>query len=122
MSDMTEWLKERRTIHDSATGGEWRRHECKPCADRGSEDLSIWSEDDPVAQWLDSGNPNQRADRDAIVDAHNTLPALLTAVENVLEVLDGWEPPDPCSLEGDPCLDCLMINEMRRAIEGAINE
>lgn len=46
-------------------------------------------------------------------------PALLTAVEKVLEVLDGWEPPDPCNLEIDPCLDCLMINEMRRAIEGA---
>lgn len=122
VSDLNEWLKERRTIHNAATEGEWWRHECKPCADRGSEDLSIWSEDDPVAQWLDSGNPNQRADRDAIVDAHNTLLTLLTAVEDVLElhqpkylIRDGEWIPASCAVCEPWTWPCATV----RAIEGA---
>lgn len=62
-------------------------------------------------------------DRAAIVDAHNMLPRTLNALEQVLRLLDEREPPDPCvGPDITKCVDCLQAQEMRRAIEGAINE
>ncbi|MCF2588941.1 hypothetical protein [Brevibacterium sp. UCMA 11752] len=89
MTDLTEWIKERRRIHDAATEGPWAKEEDEAWGDTYAS-LSIqrvgeaW-DSDPAHACCD---PLDGENVLAIVDAHNTLPALLTAVENVLEVLD----------------------------------
>ena len=101
MSDLTEWIKERRTIHENATqGGAWE---------------------------------TSSAERDAFYN----LPALLTAVEKVLERHrpvrgETRRSPDVCAecdeLIGEPGYDCggvvdwpcPTIQDLSLAIEGAI--
>lgn len=107
MSDLNEWLKERR-VYAGWSPGHWIRsgHEIY-CRDDGKE----------IAEW------SYLSDAEAIVDAHNNLSALLTAVENVLELHQAtetgvgdqyWKEPDYCPTcaEYYPCPTV-------RAIEGA---
>lgn len=88
MSDLSEWIKERRRIHNAATEGPWY----KTPNDRILSESVQWPEGDDydVAGGLGRDGAVVEAihdfDGNAITDAHNTLPALLTAVENVLEL------------------------------------
>lgn len=68
---LSDWIKERRRIHDAATGG-W---EC--------------DEEDGGNFWTGGGRSDFHLTPDdarSAVDAHNTLPAALTMIEKVLEV------------------------------------
>ena len=122
MSDLNEWLKERRRIHGAATEGPWA---IDGPAQAGPDDsLVVYPKNDAGAiayvqpAWDDA---------DAIVDAHNVaVPVLLTAVEKVLELHKPeetgvgdqyWKEPDYCPMcsEYYPCPTV-------RAIGGAINE
>lgn len=88
MSDVNDWLKERRAIHNAATEGPWY----KTPNDRILSESVQWPEGDDydVAGGLGRDGAVVEAihdfDGNAIADAHNTLPALLTAVEKVLEL------------------------------------
>lgn len=125
MSDLNEWLKERRTIHDAAGREQWekRLHEY---------DYQVWAvgtyDDVPVSH----GSP--RPDADAIVDAHNTLPPLLPAVEKVLE-LHKETVHGECAIRFECVYDdgfereysplpwpCPNVRAIEGAIKGAINE
>lgn len=117
MSNLTEWLKERRRIHDEATEGLYFQHW------GGQNQNGDYTEsiliDEQSGDGLAYGLPD--SDGEAIVDSHNTLPALLTAVEKVLE-LHG---PVASDVEGDRphCHLCgYWPCDTYRAIEGAINE
>lgn len=81
MSHISEWLKERRAIHADGWGGTW-----------------AWSlnADDKTTLSVTGGHVDfdlihndefrgSTEDLEAMSDAHNNLPALLTAVEKVLE-------------------------------------
>lgn len=88
MSDLNEWLKERRRIHDAATRGAWE---------------------------------TSSAERDAFYN----LPALLTAVENVLELLSPHYESQvrreaKFGRKGSACV-CEVCRAME-AVEGAISE
>lgn len=107
MTDMNDWINERRRIHNAANL--YGQDEVHP---RGSVD-------DKTIDRIEANNAFS-------YDAHNTLPALLTAVENVLELHQPeetgvgdqyWKEPDYCPMcsEYYPC-------QTVRAIEGAINE
>lgn len=81
VSDLNDWLKERRRIHDAATEGPWESH--------GTTAATAWSGAGDYSGPVDDREPVANAspeDVSAIVDAHSTLPALLTAAENVLEL------------------------------------
>lgn len=82
MSDMTEWLKERRTIHNAATEGPWAIGSWR---DRTFQH-HMTIEPEVGSRTIGDVTDDHQGNATAIVDAHNTLPALLTAVENVLEV------------------------------------
>ncbi|SMX76636.1 hypothetical protein [Brevibacterium antiquum] len=123
MSDLNEWIKERRRIHDAATEGPW---EADGFVDEyQGEDvirLSIWSgppssEDSPVVVHSIRSHENT----EFILDAHNTLPALLTAVENVLE-LHQRVPNSTSALYPNPLCTCGQNHPCPtvRTIEGAI--
>lgn len=120
MSDTVKaWIEERRAIHREAT-----------------EDTArvLWDHDDPEGE-----SPNENFDSEpkweqerlkqaaqAVLessDAHNMFPRALDALNAALEVLDSWEPPDPCrGPDITKCVDCLQGQEMRKAIEGAISD
>lgn len=118
MSDMTEWLKERRTIHDAAVDiseGAWFacRYQVGAGNDLGDPDEIV-------------GTLNAKDYATAIVDAHNTLPTALCALEKVLELhqpINGFV-GDPSHWECNVCGDergpkpypCPTV----RSIEGAI--
>ena len=137
VSDLSEWIKERRAIHDAATEGPWA---VDGPAQAGPDDsLVVYPKNDAGAiayvqpAWDDA---------DSIVDAHNNLLTLLAAVENVLELhkpverrkwwARRWEKKTVC----EECTS--MVNKLAeweheeteveypcptvRAIEGAINE
>lgn len=121
MSDVNEWLKERRRIHNAATEGPWA---IDGPAQAGPDDsLVVYPKDDAGAiayvqpAWDDA---------DAIVDAHNVaVPVLLTAVENVLElhqpkylIRDGEWFPANCTVCEPWTWPCLTV----QAIEGASDE
>lgn len=100
MSDVNEWIKERRRIHDAAPRGAWE---------------------------------TSSAERDAFYK----LPALLTALENVLELhVPETEYPDPITGECS-CVECNRADRegicptlypcptvlaVQSAIEGATND
>lgn len=131
MSDVNEWLKERREIHDEATEGPWEdsgggeidQHWSCPTPSR-----EVVSTDVSCTSFCYGGSARgilEDEDSAAIVDAHNTLPALLTAVEKVLELHQkaGQEGRWLCTF----CSQSLRTHVMYpcptvRAIEGAINE
>lgn len=131
VSDVNEWLKERRTIHDAGTPkaqGRWSYR-----VDQGDFDAPIMdgkgdylgcSPDDGVRAGFDTEVAEH------IADAHNTLPNLLTAVENVLE-LHTETVHGECAI----CFECTYDGAYEadyspldypcptvRAIEGAIDE
>lgn len=121
MTDVNEWIKERRRIHDAATEGPWA---IDGPAQAGPDDsLVVYPKNDAGAiayvqpAWDDA---------DAIVDAHNVaVPVLLTAVEKVLELHQkaGQEGRWLCTF----CSQSLRTHVMYpcapvRAIEGAIND
>lgn len=120
MTDLTEWLKERRTIHDAAT-----------------EDAArvLWEHDDPEGESPNENfedEPKWERERlkqaaQAVLessDAHNTLPTLLTAVEKVLE-RHHWERDEYGCWT---CRFCSHIQQAKilypcatvRTVEGAI--
>lgn len=116
MTDMTEWIKERRRIHNVATGGVWVHDEYT-----GVEGI-VYPDTAFAEAVADCGD---RDDSAAIVDAHNTLPALLTAIENMLKlhqpeylIRDGEWGPANCAVCEPWTWPCATV----RAIEGAINE
>lgn len=107
MSDLNEWLKERR-VYAGWSPGHWiRSGHGIYCRDDGKE----------IAEW------SYLSDAEAIVDAHNTLPALLTAVENVLE-LHQRVPNSTSALYPNPLCTCGQNHPCPtvRAIEGASDE
>lgn len=121
MTAVAEWISERRRIHSAATEGLWA---VDGPAQAGPDDsLVVYPKDDAGAiayvqpAWDDA---------DSIVDAHNTLPTVLTALEKVLELhqpINGFV-GDPSHWECNVCGDergpkpypCPTV----RAIEGAI--
>lgn len=120
MTDMTEWIKERRRIHNVATGGVWVHDEYT-----GVEGI-VYPDTAFAEAVADCGD---RDDSAAIVDAHNALPALLTAVEKVLELHQAVY-LGTLRIKGEPDdirYGCVVCNshypcQSVRAIEGAINE
>lgn len=125
MSDLNEWLKERRTIHEAATEGPWKQDEEDGV--RGV-DLYTNAEDEEFEDRWERRDADIRTwdadDATAIVDAHNTLPTLLTAVEKVLE-LHHWERDEYGCWT---CRFCSHIQQAKilypcatvRTVEGAI--
>ncbi|TSI11956.1 hypothetical protein [Brevibacterium aurantiacum] len=124
MTDVNEWLKERRRIHDAATEGPWEWQSQSMPAMNGAA-WNLRRADAPGIKMSVSEYQHGPGNADAIVDAHNNLPALLTAVEKVLEL---HEPIN--GLVGDPShWECNVCGDERgpkpypcptvRAIEGA---
>lgn len=128
MSDLNEWLKERRTIHNAATEGPWY----KTPNDRILSESVQWPEGDDydVAGGLGRDGAVVEAihdfDGNAIADAHNTLPALLTAAENVLEAIaqidrEYSKAPGENAYADGMCDAAYMFDKaLSEAIEGAI--
>lgn len=93
MSDLNEWLNERRTIRAG-----------------GGDDMGV----------------NSPKSVRAIVDAHNTLPAALTAIEKVLEVISKIDrehskaPGDDAYADGMCDAAYMFDTALSEAIEGAI--
>lgn len=135
MTDLTDWINERRNIHNAAThlSAEPWESQAEGWAVISSGPDSIFHAYSEEIECPICGAPDQNGEPEiaiefdterAIVDAHNTLPALLTAVENVLELHQAtetgvgdqyWKEPDYCPMcsEYYPCPTV-------RAIEGAI--
>lgn len=134
MSDLNEWISERRRIHEAATEGPWA---VDGPAQAGPDDsLIVYPKNDAGAiayvqpAWDDA---------DSIVDGHNTLPTALTMIEKVLERHrpvrgETRRSPDVCAecdeLIGEPGYDCggvvdwpcPTVQDLSSAIEGATNE
>lgn len=122
MTDLTEWIKERRRIHNAATEGTWA---IDGPAQAGPDDsLVVYPKNDAGAiayvqpAWDDA---------DAIVDAHNVaVPVLLTAVENVLEAIaqidrEYSKAPVRNAYADGMCDAAYMFDKaLSEAIEGAI--
>ena len=117
MSDTAKaWIEERRTYSDLAAGHWIRTGHDIYCRDDGKE----------IGEWA------YLSDAEAIVDAHNTLPALLTAVEKVLELHKPEAFEDAYSMQsGFMCESCYDPDKNEwvewpcptaQAIERAINE
>lgn len=126
MTDLNEWLKERRTIHDAATEGRWHK------LTRTDEGPAVVTDRSGMLppEWVAyagmcSGEDDENAR--AIVDAHNTLPALLTAVEKVLEAIaqidrEYSKAPGENAYADGMCDAAYMFDKaLSEAIEGAIN-
>lgn len=128
MSDLNDWINERRRIHAKGSAGHWASGE------------KNWDEPYDTTLVYDVFHNGDTMDRDhvadasydnaeVIVDAHNTLPALLTAVEKVLKL---HKPVCVGTLRvkgeaNSPRYGCVACNghypcQTVRAIEGAINE
>ena len=114
---MNEWLKERRRIHNAATERPWVHDEYT-----GVEGI-VYPDTAFAEAVADCGD---RDDSAAIVDAHNTLPALLTAVENVLEAIaqidrEYSKAPVRNAYADGMCDAAYMFDKaLSEAIEGAI--
>lgn len=119
MTDAKAWIEERRAIHEAATEGPWVAEYSGETGDCViPHDAQSTREAVAVTRLF-----HRTADANAIADAHNMFPRALDALQAVLELLDAWEPPDPCTgPDITKCVDCLQAQEMRKAIEGAINE
>lgn len=118
MSDLNEWIKERRRIHDAATEGPWvyTVYGVEAPEPPNPEDRF-----DMMAEVI-ARTELKHEDTNAIVDAHNNLPALLAAVENVLElhqpeylIRDGERIPANCTVCEPWTWPCKTV----LAIEGA---
>lgn len=122
MSDLNEWIKERRRIHENATQGAWGIGSWR---DRVFQH-HMTIEPEQGHRTIGDVTDDHRGNATAIVDSHNTLPALLTAVEKVLELHEpiGGFVGDPSYWECNVCGDdrgpkpypCPTV----RAIKGAI--
>lgn len=164
MTDLNEWLKERRTIHNAATEGPWEsgnwyhvqgeshctcRSEYGPLVGIDPEGAfgrmhihrrpepawedGVRARDDSTGGFevvIDTSEygGTSEGDRAAIVDAHNTLPAALTAIEKVLEVISKIDrehskaPGDDAYADGMCDAAYMFDTALSEAIEGAINE
>lgn len=110
------WIEERRAIHAKVPGEAWENYATPPFEVYDATEYDDGDMGEVLAETRAFSTSRE------IVDAHNSLPRALNALEQVLRLLDGWEPPDPCmGPDITKCVDCLQIQEMRRAIEGAIN-
>lgn len=124
MSDVNEWINERRRIHDAAT-----------------EDAArvLWEHDDPEGESPNENfedEPKWERERlkqaaQAVLessDAHNTLPNLLTAVEKVLEVISKIDreyskaPVKNAYADGMCDAAYMFDTALSEAIEGASDE
>lgn len=109
MSDLNDWINERRRIHAKGSAGHWASGE------------KNWDEPYDTTLVYDVFHNGDTMDRDhvadasydnaeVIVDAHNTLPALLTAVEKVLKLhkpvhqVFSWQAGGTTAY--DPCETC----------------
>lgn len=128
-----DWIKERRTIHDAATEGPWSYQPESPTM--SGETWTLRREGVAGIRMSVVEYQHGPGNADAIVDAHNTLPTVLTALEKVLELHQPVEvePSDTicnaCSNAigaGDTLLRYMPTEEWPcptvQAIEGAINE
>lgn len=100
MTDVTEWIKERRRIHGAATPGKWEDR-----LDDLTDEMRVVQEHEYVREIAWTGEVFGEYDRVnavAIADAHNTLPALLTALEKVL----GLHKPFEWSFGYGPVYSC----------------
>lgn len=103
MSDVTEWIRERRRIHELGNDVLLRNsYELERETDLGIRDAK------------------------AVEDAHNTFPRALTAIEKVLEQVEFMETDAENWLNAGylHASEVLLENagDLRQAIEGAINE
>ena len=87
MSDPRETLTRIRARADAATEGPWEHGQCEPCGGRGRLDVTIWGRrgNALVASWCDDDEFNS-ADVEFIAAARTTVPALVDALEAVLEL------------------------------------
>ena len=116
MSDLNEWIKERRRIHRDGWSGTWNwslgeLDKATLTATGGHVDFDLIRDDE-------FRGPSEVLAE--IVDAHNVaIPAALTAIEKVLELLDGPGGPDSWShtFQGR---HSVFADDVRAAIEGAI--
>lgn len=107
-SDIKAWLDEHRTIHAAATEGPWVANEPRELEgvvypEKGREPVA-----DCGARWNAA----------AIVDAHNTLPTALSALEAVLGVLEAGV------RDGDDAetIATVALAEITEALEGVIDD
>lgn len=127
MSDLNEWLKERRRIHNEATDGPWEQDEEDGV--RGV-DLYTNAEDEEFEDRWERRDADIRTwdadDATAIVDAHNMFPRALNALEAVNAQIDRMEADANTYGDGGHDLACdalfAYVMTLRQAIEGAINE
>ncbi|MGO3067115.1 MAG: hypothetical protein ACTIIT_13900 [Brevibacterium linens] len=127
MSDMQEWIKDRRRIHAKGSTGYWASAE------------KNWDEPYDTTLVYDVFHNGDTMDRDhvadasydnatAIVDAHNNLLALLTAAENVLEVISKIDrehskaPGENAYADGMCDAAYMFDTALSEAIEGASDE
>lgn len=139
MSDANEWIKERRRIHDDATEGPWEVvpfnhdewHEVKVVT-RAQTKWDRYSDgqlpDVLGYDYEDYHSTVKPEDAAATVDAHNTLPSVLSALEKVLELhtrivtdqhIDG--PTAVCEQCSEDRMFALWPCETIEVIEGAID-
>lgn len=124
---LSDWIKERRRIHGAATEGPWKQDEEDGV--RGV-DLYTNAEDEEFEDRWERQDADIRTwdadDATAIVDAHNTLPAALTAIEKVLEVISKIDrehskaPGDDAYADGMCDAAYMFDTALSEAIEGAI--
>lgn len=128
MTDVEAWIKERRVAQRRSSGEHWWEESGFPDPDDDRRELHavMVNESDYAIAGICYVN---RADATAIVDAHNTLPTALCALEKVLELhtrivtdkhIDG--PTAVCEQCSEDRLFALWPCETVEAIEGAINE
>ncbi|RBP66404.1 hypothetical protein DFO66_103351 [Brevibacterium sanguinis] len=106
--DLTAWLAERKRVHAAATDGPWHAMEFEDAP--GDWGVPIIDGGEPgsmkahvTAYAMTFGNvPQTKKDAESIVDAHNTLPRLLAAVEAVL----GLHTPEEYAQGPDYCYEC----------------
>lgn len=88
MTDVQQWINGRRNIQAKAAEGPWELgHGGLDFS--GLPDAIVCGEDDPIIYPQDErggGSWGAVADAEAIVDAHNTLPRALSAIEEVLDL------------------------------------
>lgn len=116
MSKIEDWIAERRRIHDAATEGPWAIGSWR---DRTFQH-HMTIEPEVGSRTIGDVTDDHQGNATAIVDAHNALPTLLTAVEKVLEL----HPFQPFTAKIGYCATCRepFPCQTVRAIEGAPSE
>ena len=87
MTDLRETLARIRKQADAAAEGPWVSNQCEPCAERDRLDVTVWGRQGNalVASWCDDDEYDP-ANAEFIAAARTTVPALLDALEKMLEL------------------------------------